>query len=100
MKLEYIFFVYRRVKVLAYRSIEEVNAELPENIKKQFTLISTISSDGEKNSPIFLVTGTTNRCHQHFADMKSNEEDYILYHSASGKTDDDVLIFYLKQLKI
>lgn len=92
-------FVYRRGKVLAYRSIEEVNAELPEDIKKQFTVISTISSNGEKNSPIFLANGTTNRCHQQFGDMKSNEEEYIVYHSASGKTDDAVMIFYLKQLK-
>lgn len=81
-------FVYLRGKVLAYHTMEEVNAALHEDFKKQFTVVSTISSDDEKYPPIFLANGTTNRCEQHFSEMKSEENDYFLFHSTSGKTDD------------
>lgn len=92
-------FTYRRGKVLSYRATEEVKAELPEDIKKQFTVISTIASNGNKFPPIFLATGTTIRCENQFADMTSNVKDYFLYHSESGKTNDDVMKFYLRKLQ-
>ena len=62
----------------------------------QFTVVSTISLDGEKYPLIFLATGTTNRCEQQFSEMKSEENDYLLFHSGSSKTDDEVMKHYLK----
>ena len=92
-------FVYKNGKVLAHLGKEEVDAQLPDDYKNAFTIISTISAEGGKKKPFFIATGKTNLCHKQFDGMKSEEnEDYIITHSKSGKTTDEVMEEYLKTL--
>lgn len=91
-------FVYTRGEVLAQKGTEEVNAKLPEDYRKCFTTIATISADGNRFPPIFLAKGSTNKCHQQFEGMTSDDNDYLLYHSAGGNTDDEVMDFYLHRV--
>lgn len=89
-------FVYKRGEVLAEVGNEEVDAQLPDDIKKCFTVISTISASGDKYPPIFLATGTTNRCEKQFEGMQSDDNQYYINHGKAGKTTDEVMKFYLK----
>ena len=90
-------FVYAHGKVLAQRGTEEVEAQLPDDFRRQMTVIATIKANGEKLPPLFLAKGTTNKCHQQFDGIKSKEK-YEIYHSPSGKTDEEVMCFYLNKL--
>lgn len=91
-------FVYKRGKVLAYLNKEEVDAQLPDDYKNTFTVISTIAASGGKHKPFFIATGKTRRCEQQFDGMEADESEYILTHSESGKTTDEVMELYLKTL--
>ena len=44
------FFVYTEDEVLALTGTEEVNAKLPEDYRKQFTAIATISANEKKKN--------------------------------------------------
>ena len=90
-------FVYAHGKVLVQKGVEEVEAQLPDDFRRQMTVIATIKANGEKLPPLFLAKGTTAKCHQQFEGMLSKEK-YEIYHSSSGKTDENVMIFYLNKL--
>ena len=92
-------YVYKRGKVLSIKGQEEIDASLPDDYRKSFTAISTISAAGRKFPPIFLATGKTLRCHHQFDGMESNPSDYEIYHSEGGNTDEGVMMFYLEKLK-
>ena len=88
-------FVFKRGQILSIRGKEEVDGQLPDDYRKSFTVISTISASGMKYPPIFLAQGTSNLCHKQFKDMESDPNDYEIYHSSGGNTDDEVMEFYL-----
>ena len=48
-------FVYVRGQTLAERGTEEVDAQLPDDFRKSFTAIATITAAGGKLPPIFLA---------------------------------------------
>ena len=83
--------------LLAECGTEEVDATLPEDKRACFTAIATIIADGTKCNPIFLAQGKTNRCHQLFKDMCSNNSSYEIYHSPGKNTDDGAMNFFLHQ---
>ena len=91
-------FVYKRGKVLSITGKEEVDAVLPDDYKKSFTVISTIIANGSKLPPLFLAKGKTNQCHMQFDGMESHPQDYEVFHSPGGNTDDETMIFYLHKL--
>ena len=53
-------FVFKRGQILSIRGKEEVDGQLPDDYRKSFTVISTISASGMKYPPIFLAQGTSN----------------------------------------
>ena len=87
-------FVFLRGEVLAEKGAESVQAELPDDYRKSFTVIATITADGGKFPPLFLATGKTKVSHRQFAEMKSSDSDYFIYHSPGGRTNEDVMEFY------
>ncbi|KAH0805810.1 Mobile element protein [Histomonas meleagridis] len=74
-------YVFRRGFVLAERGKEEVDAKLPDDYRKTFTVIATISRSGNKYPPLFLAKGTTNQCHKQFSQMVSSASKYELWHA-------------------
>jgi hypothetical protein len=92
-------FVFLRGEVLAIKGREEVHAELPDDYRKSFTAISTISADGGRFPPLFLAMGKTERCHQQFQDMQSPIGSYEVYHSPGGNTNEDVMELYFALVK-
>ena len=88
-------FVYLRGQVLAERGTEEVNAQLPDDYRKSFTALCTISASGKKFPPLFLATGKTPMCQQQFSEMKSPASEYELFYSSGGNTDENCMIHYL-----
>ena len=62
-------FVFLRGEVLAEKGSEEVKAQLPDDYRKQFTVVATICANGNKYPPLFLAHGRTERCHQQFDGM-------------------------------
>ncbi len=92
-------FVYTCGQVLAITGKEEVDARLPDDYRKSFTVIATISASGDRYPPLFLAQGTTNACHKQFEGMLSEDEDYLLHHSKGGNTNDDVMVFYLHKIR-
>ena len=90
-------YVFKRGEVLAMTGKEEVDARLPDDYKKSFTVISTITADGGKLPPVFLATGKTYRCHQQFEGMETDPQEYEIFHSPGGNTDEQTMIFYLKK---
>ena len=93
-------FVFVRGKVLAISAKEDVNVQLPGDYRQCFTAIATISAAGGKLPPIFLAKGSTNACEEQFDSMKSDPDDYLIYHSPGGNTDDKCMEFYLNQVNI
>lgn len=91
-------FVFKTGKVLALTGKEDVDAQLPDDYKKSFTVIASITANGQKFPPIFLAKGTSNVCHRQFDGMESEDSAYEIYHSKGGYTDDASMIFYLKKL--
>ena len=91
-------FVFKRGKVLSITGKEDVDAQLPDDYKKSFTVISTIVANGQKFPPIFLAKGKTNQCHGQFDGMESQPHDYEVFHSPGGNTDDETMKFYLHKL--
>ena len=91
-------FVYNRGQVLADTGIEEVKAVLPDDYRKSFTVIATITADGNKLPPIFLAQGTTNKCHKQFSGIDANDSEYDIFHSQGGNTDEETMKFYLNKL--
>ena len=87
-------FVFMNGDVLAATGDEVVHAQLPDDPRKSFTVLATISADGSRFPPLFLATRTTELCHRQFQDLKSPKQLYELYHSAHGYTNDDVMEFY------
>ena len=47
---------------------------------------------------MILATGKTNACHQQFNGMQSDDNEYELFHSPGGNTDDEVMAFYLEKV--
>ena len=88
-------FVYKRGQILAITGKEEVDGVLPDDYRKSFSVIATISASGEKYPPLFLALGKTSICHRQFDGMKSEPEDYDIYHSSGGNTDDEAMEYYL-----
>ena len=91
-------FVYKRGKVLAICGKEEVDAQLPGDYKKSFTVVATITADGNKLPPIFLAKGLSPGCHKQFNGMESEDELYEVYHSKGGFSDEGSMEFYLHKL--
>lgn len=91
-------FVYKRGKVLAIRGKEEVDAQLPDDYKKSFTVVVTITANGNKLPPIFLARGTSPSCHKQFRGMESDDELYEVFHSKGGFSDEESMKFYLNNL--
>ena len=89
-------FVYKRGEILAITGKEEVDSVLPDDYRKSFTVIATISAAGEKYPPVFLAQGKTSLCHRQFDGMVSDPKDYEVYHSSGGNTDDSAMEFYLR----
>ncbi|KAH0785409.1 DDE superfamily endonuclease containing protein [Histomonas meleagridis] len=79
-------YVSIRYQVLAQRGHGEVNAQLPDEYRKNLSVIVTISSSGKKYPPIFIAQGITNACHEQFGAMKSNLCKYEILHSKKGNT--------------
>ena len=92
-------FVFVRGKVLSIKGKEEVDAQLPDDYRKSFTAIATISADGSKLPPLFLAKGSTKNCEKQFDGMKSDPNDYFLFHSQGGNTDNDAMIFLFTPCK-
>ena len=88
-------FVFLRGCVLAEKGTENVSAQLPDDYRKSFTVISTVSADGHKFPPIFLAQGKTTKCTNQFSEMKSDPATYELFFSPGGNTDESVMIHYL-----
>ena len=88
-------YVFLRGRVLAEKGKEEVDAQLPEDYRKSFTVIATIRSDGHKFPPVFLAQGKTMRATNQFSDMNSNENEYELFYSEGGNTDEKAMLHYL-----
>ena len=91
-------FVYVRGQTLAERGTDEVDAQLPDDFRKSFTAIATITAAGGKLPPIFLAQGKTNACHKQFEGMLSADTDYEIFHSSCGNTTEEVMIFYLEKV--
>ena len=89
-------FVFVRGEVLAVKGKEEVDAQLPDDYRKSFTAIATISADGSKLPPLFLAKGSSNKCEKQFDGMKSSPDDYFIFHSQGGNTDNEAMLFYLR----
>ena len=89
-------YVFCRGQALAEKCAEEVQAQLPDDYRLTFTAIATISADGGKFPPLFLATGKTSVCHKQFDGMASEEDEYELFHSQGGNTDDGTMIYYLE----
>lgn len=92
-------FVYKRGEVLAHRGVENVDAWLPDDFKKSFTVIATVTAVGGKLPPVFLATGKSYISIKQFEGMESEDDKYLLYHSGGGNSDDDSMKFYLDQVK-
>ena len=92
-------FVFMRGQVLAERGKEEVDAQLPDDYRKSFTVIATITNAGTKHPPVFLAKGKTASCHQQFADMKTESCQYELWHSIGGNTNEECMLHYLQLVK-
>ena len=90
--------VFHHGLVLAERGKEEVTAVLPDDYRKNFSVLASITADGGKLPPVFLAKGSTARCHQQFGDMTLTEEAYEIFHSSGGFTDEATMIFYLELL--
>ena len=88
-------FVFLRGEVLAETGSEEVRAQLPDDFRKQFTVVATIGVNCTKFPPLFLAHGKTARCHQQFDGMKSDSADYEIFHSSGGFSDEASMIYYL-----
>ena len=89
-------FVYKRGQILAITGKEEVDGVLPDDYRKSFTVIATITASGDKLPPIFLAQGKTSLCHRQFEGMISDPKEYEIYHSSGGNTDDGAMEFYLQ----
>ena len=92
-------FVFKRGEVFAEIGVEEVEAGLPDDFRKSFTVITTISAAGEKFPPLFLAKGKTPICHRQFNGMETNRQLFNIFHSPGGNTDDDAMEFYLDLVK-
>ena len=92
-------FVFMKGQVLAERGKEEVSAQLPEDYRKSFTVIATITNAGTKHPPIFFAQGKTSKSHQQFDEMKTEPHEYELWHSDGGHTNEDCMIHYLQLVK-
>ena len=88
-------YVFLRGDVLAETGKEEVQAQLPDDYRKTFTALCTISASGKKYPPLFLASGKTPQCMQQFAGMESDASDYELYYSSGGYSDEKSMIHYL-----
>ena len=93
-------YVFLRGQVLAEKGKEEVDAKLPDDYRKSFTAIASITADGKKLPPIFLATGKSPRSMQQFDGMSSKTSDYELFYSEGGNTDEKAMIHYLQLLHI
>ena len=91
-------FVYYRGEVLAITGKEEVDAQLPDDYRKSFSVLATIGADGKKYPPLFIAKGKTSASERQFDNMKSEPERYSVYHSEGGNTDEGVMIYYLHQV--
>jgi hypothetical protein len=87
-------FVYANGQVLAITGKEEVDAQLPDDYRKSFTVIATISAEGGRHPPVFIAKGSTPLCERQFDGMTTNPSEYFLDHSP-GNTNEDVIIRYL-----
>ena len=92
-------YVFMRNQVLSIKGQEEVNAQLPDDYRRCFTVIATISRSGGKYPPVFIAQGKTNECHKQFGDMTSNPNKYEILHSNGGNTSESCMIEYLKLLR-
>lgn len=92
-------YVFMRNQVLSIKGQEDVNAQLPDDYRKSFTVIATISRSGKKYPPVFIAQGTTNACHQQFSDIKTNSRKYEILHSKGGNTSESCMIEYLRLLR-
>ena len=52
----------------------------------------------KKHPPLFLANGKTDLCHRQFAEMRSDDDKYEIFHSKGGYTDDNAMIHYLELL--
>ena len=91
-------YVSNRTEVLAECGTEQVNAQLPIDPKANFTILATISMNGDKLPPVFLAQGKTHVCHQQFDGIDSSEP-YEILHSPGGFTNEEVMIQYLQLVK-
>lgn len=92
-------FVYKRYKVLAKTGKEDIDAQLPADLRQSFTALATISADGKKYPPVFLAKCKSYRTAvDHFKGMKSEDDKYEIFYSSGGYSDDATMEFYLKHL--
>ena len=91
-------FVYHRGEVLSITGKEEVDAQLPDDYRKSFSVLATIGADGRKYPPLFIAKGKTTTSEKQFDGMISDPERYILSHSEGGNTDEYVMLLYLRKV--
>ena len=84
--------------MLAITGKEEVDAQLPDDYRKSFSVLATIGADGKKYPPVFIAKGKTNASEKQFDGMTSEPERYVLSHSEGGNTDEFVMISYLRKV--
>ena len=58
-------------------------------------MLCTISASGMKYPPLFLAKGKSPLCKKQFSDMESDNNDYELFYSPGGNTDENTMIYFL-----
>ena len=91
-------YVTTRHDVLAECGTEEVTGQLPVDPKQNFTVLATISLNGDKLPPVFIAQGKTSNCHKQFDGMQSRHK-YEILHSPGGFTNENVMVEYLNLVK-
>lgn len=91
-------YVYNRGLILAEKGTETVPATLPDDERNGFSVLATILANGTKLPPVFLAKGAGIKCHEQFAEMESDEDQYEIYHSSGRNTNIDAMKWYLNTL--
>ena len=91
-------------RTLAEKGAAEVQIDIEENVKKNFTAIATVCVTGEKLPLILVASGATNVCHKQFNQGgrmtgRSPPVQTDILHSKSGWTDEGVMLQYLEWLR-
>ena len=82
----------------AKKGANSVHVNVNYNTKQTLTALVTVSAQMEKYPLMLLAKGKTEKCHQQFNGVTSNEE-YVIDHSSNGWTTAPVMLRYLDFFK-